>query len=353
MTVLDLASRWDQIKRGEPLDVVPPVPSVPTEPQEFRHYRPLVDAADDYIRYAQSPHEQVYTGIRAIDREMRGIAPGEVCMITGYSHAGKTLLLMEVLRHNADRNVLYFCPDEPRTLTLIKLACLQHNINALELEQRVREHDEEAIQLLRDTAVRDFPNLAVFDDPVSLADMQRATEEATAALGGRPDLVVFDYLELLMGGGEDVPSKANALKAWGRRHDVPLLLLHQVSRSAGADGRSITISSGAYGGEQQATHIIGVRRKLFEIRAQIKSLEERIAAPGRQASAEALMLALDGLRLDERIHQHTLTVNLVKNKRVGGKLVDDVDFEINHGTGRLTPLVNGDLPIQYRMREFD
>jgi hypothetical protein len=40
-----------------------------------------------------------------------------------------------------------------------------------------------------------------------------------------------------------------------------MLVLHQSSRTAGADGKKMTISSGAYGGEQQATHILGVRRK--------------------------------------------------------------------------------------------
>ena len=157
----------------------------------------------------------------------------------------------------------------------------------------------------------------------------------------------------MQGGGEDVPSRANALKAWGRRHDVPMLVLHQTSRTAGADGRVITISSSAYGGEQQATHIIGVRRKIFEIKAQLADLEEKMSRPSdRAASTERLMERIDALRYDERIHRHTLTMNLVKNKRVGGFLVDDQDFEIEQGTGRLSPL-HGDLPYQYRQTTME
>lgn len=162
--------------------------------------------------------------------------------------------------------------------------------------------------------------------------------------GQKPDLVVFDYLELLQGGGEDVPSKANTLKAWGRRHDVPLLVLHQTSRSSGADGKRMTISSGSFGGEQQATHIIGVRRKRFEIEAQIRELEAKL---DRSSVSERLMEQLDMLRYEAKVHAHTLTLNLVKNKRPAGTLLDDMDFEIEQGTGRLNRLGDGQLPDQF------
>jgi KaiC/GvpD/RAD55 family RecA-like ATPase len=338
-TLTELSDRWAKLKeRG-----ASPALSVSTLQPTSGYYKPLADAADDYVRWAQSPHERVFTGIQAIDREMRGIAPGEMGLVIGFSHSGKTLVLLEILKANRNRNVCYFCPDEPRTLTLIKLACLLHSLDPIELERQVASDDQAAIQLLKDTANRDFPNLACYDESVTLTDMERAVGEVTDMWGRKPDLVVFDYLELLTGGGEDVPSKANSIKAWGRRHSVPLLVLHQTSRSSGADGKRLTISSGSYGGEQQATHIIGVRRKLFEIQAEIRELEEKV---DRSSSAERLMERIDTLRYDERVHQHTLTLNLVKNKRTGGRLVDDVDFEIEQGTGRLTPL-NGDLPSQY------
>ena len=59
------------------------------------------------------------------------------------------------------------------------------------------------------------------------------------------------------------------------------------------------------------------------------------------------MEQLDSLRYDARIHSHTLTLNLVKNKRPAGTLIDDIDFEIEAGTGRLTRLREGELPAQF------
>lgn len=308
-------------------------------------YRPLASAADEFITWAQTEVDRVWTGIPELDMQMRGIAKGEMTLVIGYSHSGKTLVLMQMLRANRDKRVIYFCPDEPRTLTLMKLACLTHGVRGRELERAIAEGDQQAMNLLRRTAVDDYPHLAVFDQSLALSEMERAFAEASDVWGSQPHLVVFDYLELLSGGGEDVPSKANTLKAWGKRHDVPLLVLHQTSRTAGADGKKMTLSSGAFGGEQQATHIVGVRRKLFDINAQIRELEEKL---DRSAASERQMERLDLLRYEARLHQHTITINLVKNKRMDASLIDDIDFEIEAGTGRLFPLTLGELPRQYR-----
>ena len=95
-----------------------------------RSWNPLALAADEYVHWAQNPDERIYLGFPDIDGQMRGIAPSEMCLINGYSHSGKTLFLLQILLANKDKPVIYFCPDEPRTLTLIKLACLTHGIDA-------------------------------------------------------------------------------------------------------------------------------------------------------------------------------------------------------------------------------
>jgi replicative DNA helicase len=330
----DYAERWAKVGRGE--KIAPPDSSN----AKFSYYQPLVRAADEYVHWAQTPHERIYLGFPDIDAQMRGIAPSELCLINGYSHSGKTLALLQILVANRDKRVVYFCPDEPRTLTLIKLACVTHGVDANELETRVAEDEPQAIGLLRSTALEYFPHLTVFDQTLSLLDMERALAEVSDVIGV-PQLIVVDYLDLLTGAGEDIPSKANAIKAFGKRHNVPLLVLHQSSRSSGADGKKQTISSGAYGGEQQATHIIGVRRKRFEIEGYIRELQEKVE---RATNTERIIEKIESLQYDLRIHMDTLTLNLVKCKRPASQLLDDMDFTIEYGTGRLHRLTNGVLP---------
>jgi replicative DNA helicase len=305
-------------------------------------YTPLSEAADSFVRWAQSPQDRVHLGIPKIDAELRGIAPGEIAMMLGFAHGGKTLLLLHALRNNRDKHIAMFIPDEPKQLVLTKLTCIHHGIDARVLEARVASDDQEAINLLRHTAEYDFPNLAVFDQPLAASDMERAYGEVSDVWGQAPDLIVVDYLDLVEA-GETVPDKATFLKGFGRRHDIPMLVLHQTSRTAGADGKKLTMSSGAFGGEQQATSVIGVRRRKYEIAAEINELIMKLD----RSHSERAQDRLDYLRHEARVHEHTVTVSLLKNKRPAGQLVDDIDFELDAATGRLTSLDHGELPNAY------
>ena len=294
-------------------------------------YRPLADAIPDYVHWAQHPDERIYFGFNDLDMQVRGVAPSEMCLINGFSHSGKTLFLLQILVANRDKVVIYFCPDEPRTLTLIKLACLVHKVKGRELEEGIANNDPNAIKMLEETAREWFPNLAVFDQFMNLSDMEKSLIEVDKYLG-QPRLMVFDYLELLSSGDETVPAKANTIKAFGKRHNIPLIVLHQSSRTSGADGKKQTISSGAFGGEQQASHIVGVRRKKFEIESQIRDIIEKL---DKSTASERLLERLDMLRYDLQLHENTVTINLVKCKRQDAHLLDDMDYEIEAGTGRL------------------
>ena len=330
LSVDDISAGWEMVGRQ---------PVAP--PPEYRMYSPLSDAADSFVRWAQSPQERIHLGIPQIDAELRGIAPGEIAMMLGFAHGGKTLVLLHALRKNRDKHIALFIPDEPKQLVLTKLTCIHHRIDARELEARVAADDQDAINLLRQTAEEDFPNLAVFDQPLTASDMERAYGELCDVWGQVPELVVVDYLDLVEA-GETVPDKATFLKGFGRRHDIPMLVLHQTSRTAGADGKKMTMSSGSYGGEQQATSIIGVRRKKYQIAHEINELIEKLDRSHSERSQDRL----EYLRMEARIHEYTVTVSLLKNKRPAGQLVDDIDFELDATTGRLTEL-NGELPKQY------
>ncbi len=328
----EISAGWESVGR--------PNPTVSSH-SEYRMYTPLAEAADSFVRWAQSPQERVHLGIPRIDQELRGIAPGEVCMMLGFAHGGKTLLLLHALRNNRDKHIAMFIPDEPRQLVLTKLTCMHHGIDARELEARVASDDQEAIELLRRTAEEDFPNLALFDQPLTSSDMERAYGEVCDVWGQVPELVVVDYLDLVEA-GETVPDKATFLKGFGRRHDVPILVLHQTSRHAGADGAKLTMSSGSFGGEQQATSIIGVRRKKYQIAHEMNEQIEKLDRSHSERAQDRLEL----LRHEQRVHEHTVTVSLLKNKRPAGQLVDDIDFELDPATGRLREL-DGELPAQY------
>ena len=318
----------------------------PTEPNEVfktkpKHYRPFSDAADRFISEAQQT-KRFYTGIPQFDSEMRGLSPGHLGVVVGYSHSGKTQLVLHMLRHNSKAKIAFFTPDEPAPLLLTKLTSLTHNIPARELEERVSTGDREAINLLRQTAEEEFPNLIVFDKPLTPSVLNDGFKEACDVWGETADISVVDYVDLVQG-PEVVPQKFDILKNFVSVNETALWAIHQTSRSGGAEGKAMTISSGNYGGEQHATMMIGVRRKVSALSAELG--EQRVKL--LRNPTEATQSRIEDLEYEMKIAAFTLTANVVKNKRPGGSLVDEIDFEIAQSTGRIYQLADGDLPKQY------
>jgi hypothetical protein len=310
-----------------------------------KHYKPFSAAADRFILEAQQT-KRFYTGIPQFDEEMRGLSPGHLGVVVGYSHSGKTQLVLHMLRNNKNARMAFFTPDEPGPLLLTKLTSLTHNIPARVLEERVASGDREAIALLRQTAEEEFPNLIVFDKPLTPSVLNDGYKEACDVWGAAADICIVDYVDLVQG-PEVVPQKFDILKSFVSVNETAMWAIHQTSRSGGAEGKAMTISSGNYGGEQHATMMIGVRRKVSAISAEIGEQRVKMLRNPTEATAEKIK----ELEYEMGIAAFTLTANVVKNKRPGGGLVDEIDFEIAMSTGRIFQLANGDLPQQWLRRE--
>lgn len=308
----------------------------------YRHYRPFSDAADAFVTEAQQT-KRMYTGIEKFDEQMRGIGPGHLGVIVGYSHSGKTLLLLHMLRNNRHARIAYFSPDEPATLILTKLTSITHGIPARELEERVAHGDQDAINLLRSTAIEEFPNLIVFDKTLTQSVLRDGYKEACDVWGAEGDVTIIDYVDLVQG-VEVVPQKFDIIKSFVHDTAAPCWAIHQTSRSAGGEGKEMTISSGNYGGEQHATFMIGVRRKKSALMAELSEQRGKLL---RNAGSEAAQQRVEELTHELAIHEYTLSANVVKNKRPGGQLVDEIDFEMALSTGRIYQMEDGDLPRQY------
>lgn len=359
MTDLDIQERMERMARGEDPDAVddevtdgyygprertemaPYDPQAYVDPDDGRTlFRPLEAAADEYIHWSKTPEDRAYTGIKPLDDAMRGIAPGEFCMVVGYVHSGKTVLVTQVLLSQPEQKMVLFTPDETRVLVLIKLASMVHKMSAEDMERAIANGDTEVEEMIRNTAREAFPNLAVFDQSMTIRKMDRALDEVSDHWGEAPKLVIFDYADLLSE-GEDTRYKMGAFKNWTNERRYPLMLLHQSSRTSGSDGQEVTIDSGGYGGEAQSTFVVGVRRKKNQYMARIRDLQERMEVQSNPSPRLEELLTAARYDLDQ--HRHTITVNLVKNKRPPARLVDDLDWYIDPDTGMIRPLQEGEL----------
>ena len=92
LTAEQVSAGWETVECQA--KSLPPDSQSVSPPTEYRMYEPLSEAAHSFVRWAQSPHERIHLGLPQIDAEMRGIAAGEMSMMIGYAHGGKTLLLL-------------------------------------------------------------------------------------------------------------------------------------------------------------------------------------------------------------------------------------------------------------------
>lgn len=289
-------------------------------PAPVRRYRWIKDfreAAEGLIDYAQNPEGRFLLGLHEVDVMTRGFGRGELVYVTGRTHSGKTQVVLNALNANPDKRILYFTPDEVSELVLSKLVSIRHGVDAETLEQRIKDGDQYSIELVRKTATRDFPNLIVIDESLTLAQMHEAVNEAEDYWGERVDAVIIDFLELIPGdseGEQGVVAKSQALKRWGKEIDAPVICLHQGKRSAGPRGQAQGMDGMRYGGDTEAIFVLEVFRKRDD-----ESMDS----------------------WDRDRHANTVTINVAKNKRPPCKK-GERDFYMDPSNGLVRPLTGAD-----------
>lgn len=287
--------------------------------QNYRYVKPLTLAADGLIEYMSNPQGRFMTGLPELDTMTRGFGRGELVMVTGRAHSGKTQIVLNAIVHNPDKHIILFTPDEVAELVLSKLVSIRHGINAEAVEQRVKDGDQATVDLVRRAAAHDFRNLIVVDDSLSLRQMTDAVNEAQDYWGEAADLAIIDYLELIPGddGNDGVNAKAQGVKRWTKHTDIPVVCLHQASRSSGNRGQAAGMNAMRYGGESEAIFVIEAYRKRED-----ESLDD----------------------FDRRRHANTLSVNLAKNKRPPSK-VGQFDVFLDPATGAMRALQPDDMMV--------
>ena len=300
-----------------------------SDPQ-FRYVRPFHSTYGSIVDALENPDSRIMLGLPAIDVLTRGFGPKELIMVSGFAHSGKTQLINTMISQNLDKRILFFSMDDPAEMILMKLTCMTSGYSADVLERRIRQGDEEAKVTLKTAAVDTFQNLIVVDESLGLSAMSKAVKEATAYWGAAPECIIIDYLELMQGNSfsddasANVKAKSQALKRWVKDQDAPVVVVHQATRSKGAPGQAITMLSMAYGGEQEATMVIGVRRKRDD-----QSLDS----------------------FERQCQQDSVTLHLAKNKRPPARVTapEGIDFFMDPDTGLIRPLRESDLRGQQAM----
>ena len=263
------------------------------------------DVVTNLVGFIRNPAERWYLGIPEVDLASRGVGRGEVLLVVGRSHTGKSQVLLNGIVSNLVNNpaahVVIFSMDEPRELVVMKLYCLLRGKSSTEVEEAVKSGDKEVIADLERAAHEELSRIAIVDESIPLPVMADVLDEARDWWGCNPSFTMIDYLELLPGGDSDstgVTSKAQAVKRWAKTQRVPVGLVHQAGRGSGEKGKPAGLYAGRYGGEQEAIFVLEVYRQ-----------KDRQDLSGWETE----------------YHAHSININLCKNKRTA-RLVDQVYY---------------------------
>ena len=244
-------------------------------------------------------------GFPEFDLATRGVGRGEVLMVLGRSHTGKSQILLNSIVWNLvnhhDNHAVIFSLDEPRELVLMKMFCLLKGRSSEDVEDSIKAGDKDTLSDLERAATQELSRVAIVDEAIHLDEMARVLDEARAWWGVDPNFCMIDYLELLPGGDSDaagVTGKAQAVKRWAKEQRVPLGLVHQSGRGSSPPGQAAGLYGGRYGGEQEAIFVLEVYRK--KDRGDLSHWETQY-------------------------HENSVNMNLCKNKRTA-KLLDQTYY---------------------------
>ena len=267
---------------------------------------------ENLIGFIRNPAERWYLGFPEIDLATRGVGKGEVLLVVGRSHTGKSQILLNSIVTNlvndSNAHVVIFSMDEPRELVAMKLFCLLQGRSSTDVEEAIKAGDRNILDALGLASELELSRVAIIDESMSLQAMSEAMDEAREWWGTNPSFCMIDYLELMVGGDADatgVTSKAQALKRWAKTERVPVGLVHQAGRTAGERGKAAGIHAGRYGGEQEAIFVMEVYRKKDQT---------------------------DLSDWETRYHANSINMNICKNKRTA-RLLDQtyyLDPECGH-----------------------
>jgi hypothetical protein len=287
----------------------------------YQYVRPFGMAADGLIEATLNDQGRFMFGLHEIDLMTRGIGRSELAYVIGRAHGGKTQVVLNAVRHDPSKRILWFTPDEVSELILSKLVAMTHGIDAESVEAQIKQRDQRMIDMVKRTAYSDYANLIVIDETLTMGQMSTALQEAEDYWGARADCVVVDFLELIPGddnSGDGVIGKSQALKRWTKAHDVPVICCHQSAKSLAPRGQSSGMDGMRYGGDTEAIFVFEVYRKR------------------------------DDAQLDEwdvRHHANTISVAVHKNKRPPCKKGEQ-DYWIEPSTGLIRPLTEADFATQ-------
>jgi replicative DNA helicase len=185
-----------------------------------------------------------------LDEMTSGLQRSDLVIIAARPSMGKTAFVMNIAENAAieDQQVVgVFSLEMSREALLMRLLCSQARVDAHKMRTGSLWQDDTK-KVVR--AMEQLAHAPIFIDDtpgITLSEMRAKSRRLKQAQGGKLDLIIVDYLQLMSGGGkrfenrtQEVSAISRGLKALAKELAVPVIALSQLSRapeSRGGDHR--------------------------------------------------------------------------------------------------------------------
>jgi replicative DNA helicase len=185
-----------------------------------------------------------------LDEMTSGLQRSDLVIIAARPSMGKTAFAMNIAENAAieDQKVVgVFSLEMSREALIMRLLCSQARVDAHRL--RTGSLWQEDMKKVVRAMEQLMPAPIFVDDTpgISLSEMRAKARRLKQAQGGKLDLIIVDYLQLMSGGSkrfenrtQEVSAISRGLKALAKELSVPVIALSQLSRapeSRGGDHR--------------------------------------------------------------------------------------------------------------------
>lgn len=183
------------------------------------------------------------TGVASLDQVLKGLAPGDVCLIGGATSMGKTSLALEIAANVAMRGEkpgrvgfwsLEMTPEQLATRMASAASSVPYSAlrDAASMEENDFRKWVMASQKVGEAGMKIVPK-HIRDMAAGHAALRRIKRE----FGGVLDLVIIDYAQLIRGQGksrfEQMTDVSIGIKALAGLLECPVIALVQLSRDIG------------------------------------------------------------------------------------------------------------------------
>jgi len=217
------------------------LPEGQAEESSYSLAKAMVEATHQAVAAYQGETAFLKTGVGVLDAIIRGLAPGDLCLIAGATSMGKTSLALEIASNVAYRGdgVAFVSLEMTRQELATRMASAISRVPYTDLRDPATMTEDsfrkwiEATTKVSQGTMRIIPR-HIRDIPAIHAAVSRAGLDFKS---GKPALVVIDYAQLVRGQGkgryEQMTEVSIGLKQMAGMLEVPVVALCQLSRDIG------------------------------------------------------------------------------------------------------------------------